>query len=102
MTDTDTASTPKPHVVPTKRFRRVDRPERIVIGGETFVRNDILAAEMKCNVRTLNRGDPDGAPYIYLFNVKYRPLRRYHQYLLDRKVVRRGQPPERRQLRKAR
>jgi hypothetical protein len=71
-----------------RRGRRSDRPERIWIGGEEMVRNDVLAQEQGGSERSINRGDPRGAPYLYLNGVKYRPLKRYHQYLLGRIQVR--------------
>jgi hypothetical protein len=73
------------------RPRRSARPERIVIGGEEFARNDILADEQGVTERTVNRGDACGAPYIYLGGVKYRPVERYHRHLLEQ-VKRRNQP----------
>jgi hypothetical protein len=100
MTEPDTNTDPntatsKRRVVPTKRCLRVERPERIAIGDDTMVRNDILAAELGCNVRTLNRGDKDGAPFILIGGVKYRPLRAYHKFLSGR-IKRLNQPPQRR------
>ena len=77
------------------RTRRSDRPERMMIGGEEMVRNDVVAREKGEAERTTNRGDAHGAPYIYIAGVKYRPIKRYHEYLLGRIQVR-NQPPKKR------
>src|SRR6516162_6575677 len=76
---------------PKRRFR-TERPERMMIGGEQMVRNDIVARDEGDAERTLNRRDKDGAPYIYIGGVKYRPIEQYHQFLLGRMQVR-NQPP---------
>lgn len=82
---------------PTKDRRRSARPERIMIGGVEFARNDVLAAEQGgVTERTINRGDKDGAPFIYIGGVKYRPVERYHQYMLGRIQVRNQTPLRRR------
>src|SRR5262249_636492 len=39
---------------------REAHPERIVVGDETFARNDILAKRYGVSERTLNRGDAEG------------------------------------------
>jgi hypothetical protein len=75
--------------------RRQERPERIDIGTDVLVRNDIIAAVQGGSVRSLNREDARGAPYILINGVKYRPERGYREYLAS-KVQRRGQPPKRR------
>jgi hypothetical protein len=79
---------------PKRRFRS-DRPERMNIGGEQMVRNDIVARDEGEAERTLNRRDKDGAPYLYIGGVKYRPIERYHRFMLGRIQVR-NQPPTRR------
>jgi hypothetical protein len=72
-----------------KDRRRSARPERLWIGGVEFVRNDVVAQEQgNITERTVNRGDKDGAPYIYLGGVKYRPIARYHEFLLAQVQVR--------------
>ena len=75
------ASTP----TPTTRSRpgRADRPEKLTIGGERFTRNDVKARKLGHTEKTLNRGDKDGAPYIYIGGVKYRPDQRYDAWLLS-------------------
>jgi hypothetical protein len=75
--------------------RRRARPERIIIGGEEMVRNDVIAREEGDAERTLNRRDKDGAPFIYIGGVKYRPIERYHKFLLGQIQVR-NQPLRRR------
>jgi hypothetical protein len=74
------------------RRRRAAKPERIDIGDDTLVRDDILAKEKGVTTRTLGRGDSLGAPYAYIGNVKYRPERRYHQFMASRIQVRK--PPK--------
>jgi hypothetical protein len=82
------------HRRPKRRFRS-DRPERMNIAGEQMVRNDIVARDEGEAERTLNRRDKDGAPYIYIGGVKYRPIERYHQFILGRIQVR-NQPTTKR------
>jgi len=82
----------------TKDRRRSARPERLVIGGEEMVRNDVVAQEQGASERAVNRGDAHGAPYILLYGVKYRPIGRYHDFLLKR-IQSRNQPPLRRRRR---
>jgi hypothetical protein len=78
----------------TRASRRSTRPERMMIGGVEMVRNDVVAREQGgVAERTVNRGDKDGAPYIYIGGVKYRPIERYHQFLLGQMQVR-NQPPK--------
>ena len=76
---------------PKRRFR-TERPERLIIGGVEMKRNDVVARDEGNCERTLNRRDKDGAPYIYIGGVKYRPIEQYHQFLLGRMQVR-NQPP---------
>jgi hypothetical protein len=77
------------------RPRRSARPKRITIGGEEFARNDIVADDQGVTERTVNRGDARGAPYTYIGGVKYRPIERYHKFLLS-EVKCRNQPSSRR------
>jgi hypothetical protein len=63
--------------------RREAHPERIVVGDETFIRNDKLAEEYGVSERSINRGDRDGAPFRFIGGVKYRPKRRYDQFILN-------------------
>ena len=71
------------------------RPERIDIGTDVLVRNDLIAKQQGTSVRTVNRGDADGAPFIYIGAVKYRPEKGYRDYLTSC-IQRRGQAPKRR------
>jgi hypothetical protein len=82
--------------IPTSKDRRRSaRPERIMIGTEEMVRNDVVAREEGACERTINRLDPLGAPYIYIGGVKYRPIERYHKFMLAQIKVR-NQPPKKR------
>jgi hypothetical protein len=76
-----------------KDRHRDARPERIIVGDEVFIRNDVLAREHAISERTLNRSDKDGAPYRFFAGVKYRPERRYSEFVLRGIVEKR---PERR------
>ena len=62
--------------------RREAHPERITVGGETFIRNDILAREQGESERSLNRGDARGAPYRFFGRVKYRPQRLHAEFVM--------------------
>jgi hypothetical protein len=75
--------------------RREAHPERIVIGGEVFIRNDIQAEQLGCSERSVNRGDKDGAPFLFIGGVKYRPERRYANFLLNSIQVGKPPPPKR-------
>jgi hypothetical protein len=74
MSDTSTSN-------PSGRRCRLTKPERIDIGSDELVRNDVLAAEKGMSERTMNRGDAQGAPFTFVAGVKYRPLRAYHEFL---------------------
>jgi len=73
----------------TSLERRLDprsreaHPEQIVVGDETFIRNDKMAEKHGVSERTVNRGDRDGAPYRFFGGVKYRPKGRYDQFILN-------------------
>jgi hypothetical protein len=79
------------------RRTRSSRPERIDIGSDELVRNDLIPQELGLGTseRTVNRGDKDGAPYTYIGGVKYRPINAYRQFLASC-VERRNQAPRRR------
>jgi hypothetical protein len=68
--------------------RRATRPERLVIGGKEFVRNDVIAREQGLSERTLNRDDTVGAPFLMIGGVKYRPTDEYGAFVLGRIQVR--------------
>lgn len=78
--------------------RRAQRPERLTINGEVWVRNDIAAAGQGITERSLNRGDAQGAPFAYVGGVKYRPERQYHEFLTSRIQVK-GRSPQRKRAR---
>jgi hypothetical protein len=61
---------------------REAHPEHIVIGDETFERNDVRAKKLSMSERSLNRGDARGAPFIFLGGVKYRPVRQHDAFIL--------------------
>jgi hypothetical protein len=44
------------------------------------VRNDVQANSEGRSERSLNEDDARGAPYTFIGNVKYRPLKRYHKW----------------------
>jgi hypothetical protein len=81
MDNPSQVSTEPPHrgggTIPKKM-----RPERIVVGDEVFERNDLTAARYGGSERTINRGDRQGAPYRFFNGVKYRPVKRYEDYVL--------------------
>ena len=77
--------------------RREAHPERITVGGEVFVRNDIQAREQGESERSLNRGDKRGAPYRFFGGVKYRPQRLHAEFVMRTVHVRKPQPHKRSQ-----
>jgi hypothetical protein len=84
---------------PTGRTRS-ERPERIDIGSDILVRNDLVARELGTSERTVNRGDALGAPFTFIGGIKYRPERAYREYLAGR-IQHRGQAPLRRRSSRA-
>jgi len=70
---------------------REAHPERITIGGEVFVRNDIKAKEQGESERSLNRGDKRGAPYRFFGGIKYRPERLHAEFVM--RTIQGGKPP---------
>jgi hypothetical protein len=67
---------------PLDKRRREARPERVTIGGELLVRNDIRARDLNMSERTINRGDAQGAPYLMIAGCKYRPVERHDAFIL--------------------
>jgi hypothetical protein len=92
----DTAPQPETQLDPR---RRELHPERITIGDEVFVRNDVRAKECAMSERSLNRGDREGAPYRFFGGVKYRPEKRHNAFLLETIQVHKPQPSRRRKAR---
>lgn len=87
MTDVSTITTtihPKNADAP----RRAQRPERIDLGDDEGLRNDLVAREQGVSERTVNWGDAFGAPFIMIGGVKYRPIRAYRQFLTSQIQVR--------------
>jgi hypothetical protein len=80
--------------------RREAHPERISVGGETFIRNDVLARELGESERSLNRGDKRGSPYRFFGGIKYRPERLHAEFIMRTIQVR--QPPSKQTQKKIR
>jgi hypothetical protein len=68
--------------------RREAHPERITVGGEVFIRNDIQARQLGCSERSVNRGDKHGAPFVFIGGVKYRPEKGYAAFVMSSIQVR--------------
>jgi hypothetical protein len=81
--------------------RREAHPERILVGDETFIRNDKLAEEYGVSERSIDRGDRDGAAFRFIGGVKYRPKRRYDQFILNSIQEGRPRAPSRKRRRTA-
>ena len=79
--------------------RREAHPERITIGSEVFIRNDVLAREQGESERSLNRGDARGAPFRFFGGIKYRPLRLHAEFVM-RTIQMRMPPPSKRSQKK--
>ena len=79
---------------------REAHPERITVGGEVFIRNDVLAREQGESERSLNRGDKRGAPYRFFGGIKYRPERLHAEFIM--RTIEMRQPQPRKQSRKRR
>ena len=62
-------------------YCRQMRPERISLGDDELVRNDLIARDQGTSERALNRSDAKGAPFTYIAGVKYRPLKQYQEFL---------------------
>ena len=67
---------------------RSARPERIDLGDDVAVRNDLIAKEEGRSERALNGEDAHGAPFLYISKVKYRPIAKYRAYLAGKIQVR--------------
>jgi hypothetical protein len=76
--------------------RREAHPERIVVGDEVFIRNDVLAREQGESERSLNRGDKRGAPYRFFGGVKYRPWRLHAEFVMNSVQVHKPEPSQKR------
>ena len=90
------------HAKPLDKRDRRAHPERIAIGDETFERNDIRARRLCMSERSLNRGDAQGAPYVFLGGIKYRPIERHDAFILASIQQRKPQPKARGQARRER
>jgi hypothetical protein len=81
------------------RHRRDSKPEYVVIGDETFRRNDVAAAARAMCERTYNRHDKAGNPFIKLAGTKFRPERGEAEYFLSLVQKIEQQPKSRRRHR---
>jgi hypothetical protein len=86
-----------PHRGPGRR-RRETKPERMVIGGKEFLRNDIYAGERGESERTIDRR---GGPVLLVGGVKYRPPAENDAIILARMTYRNQPTPKRRRGRAA-
>jgi len=75
--------------------RRELHPERVAIGDETFIRNDVQAKQLGCSERSVDRGDKHGAPFLFIGGIKYRPEKRYAAFIMGRIQVRKPEPRSR-------
>jgi len=75
--------------------RREAHPERITVGNEVFIRNDIKAKGQRESERSLNRSDKDGAPYRFFGGVKYRPERLHAEFIMRTIEIRKPPPSKR-------
>jgi hypothetical protein len=68
-----------------KRGRITTRPRRIPLddGDELWINEDV-ANEEGITERSVNRGDRYGAPFTYVGNVKYRPIKMYRKWRTSR------------------
>jgi hypothetical protein len=76
-------------------YSRTLRPERIDLGDDVAVRNDLVAREHGVSERAVNRNDAKGAPFLFIAGIKYRPIRKYREFLASRVKVRRPSRQER-------
>jgi hypothetical protein len=76
------------------RRARSAHPERIPLNNDELVRNDLIAAELGISVRTVDRGDENGAPFVHVGGIKYRPIKAYREFLAGR-IERKNQVPQR-------
>jgi hypothetical protein len=77
------------------RDRRA-HPEAITIGDEVFDRNDVSAKRYSESERSHNRRDREGAPYLMIAGIKYRPRGRLATHILSRIQTRKPEQPKRR------
>lgn len=61
--------------------RREARPERIDIGDDVLVRDDVHARELHQTTRATARADKKGAPFVKIGSTKYRPRKRFNAWL---------------------
>src|SRR5262245_1793139 len=80
------------HRPPDKRSRQA-KPKRVVIGGKTFERNDVVASRHASSKRTIDRRDKKGAPYAFIAGVKYRPQPDYDDFVVA-DIIERDQPKQ--------
>jgi hypothetical protein len=78
--------------------RREAHPKHITIGDEIFDRNDISAGQYGESERSHNRRDREGAPYLMIGGVKYRPRSRLATHILGRIQQHKPVAPKRRRV----
>jgi hypothetical protein len=76
-------------------------PERIEVGGKILERNDVAAKRWGESERSTNRRDRQGAPYIMIANIKYRPQPDYDNFRLE-SITKRGRPEQPHAIRRRR
>ena len=81
------------------RRSRTAHPERIPLNDDELVRNDLIAAEQGTSERLVNRGDANGAPFMLVGGIKYRPIKAYRTYLAEQ-IKRKNQEPQQRRARR--
>jgi hypothetical protein len=86
-----------PHRGPGRR-RRGTKPERLIIGGKEFVRNDVYADERGESEKSVDRR---GGPVLKIGGVKYRPPAENDELILAGMVCRNQPPAKRRRGRAA-
>jgi hypothetical protein len=92
VTETNTESSTK---TSAGRRTRSAHPARIELNDDELVRNDLIAAEVGTSERSVNRGDANGAPFVLVGGIKYRPIKAYRTYLAEQ-IKRKNQPQRRR------
>jgi hypothetical protein len=70
------------------------------VDGKSCVRNDVLAREQRVTERTIDRGDRRGAPYLFVYGVKYRPEKLYGEFIASGIKAHKPVAPKRRRVSK--
>jgi hypothetical protein len=83
-----------PHAAPRadRQYRQGHRaappPDRIEIGDEEFVRDEVFCDEVLagCTRKTAKRYEAEGLPFLWIAGIKYRPLNEGKRWLTARVV----------------